>query len=82
MALNIKDPEAHALARELARLRETSLTEAVKSALREAVQRSRCRARPRLARLDGTSRHCASLPVPDDRSADEILGYEPGGMPS
>lgn len=82
MALNIKDPEAHALAQELARLRGTSMTEAVKSALRDAVQRSHGRARPRLARLNAISRHCANLPVLDDRSEDEILGYGPGGMPS
>jgi len=82
MTLTIADQEALALARELARLRRTSMTEAVTSALREAVQRSRGRARPRRARLDEISRHCASLPVLDDRSEEEILGYGPGGMSS
>ena len=82
MTLTIADQEALALARELARLRRTSMTEAVTSALREAVQRSRGRARPRRARLDEISRHFASLSVLDDRSEEEILGYGPGGMSS
>lgn len=82
MTLTIADQESLALARELARLRRTSMSEAVTSALREAVQRSRGPARPRRARLDEISRHCASLPVLDDRSEEEILGYGPGGMSS
>lgn len=39
--LNIKDPEVYALASELARRLDTSMTQAVRSALLEAVQRER-----------------------------------------
>jgi len=39
--LNIKDPEVRELAAELARRRGTSMTEAVRNALLEAVQRER-----------------------------------------
>lgn len=38
MSLNIKNPETHALAAELARRLETSLTEAVTIALREKLE--------------------------------------------
>jgi antitoxin VapB len=39
MAMNIKSPEAHRLATELARLLDISITEAVTRALREALDR-------------------------------------------
>lgn len=41
MAMNIKSPEAHKLATELARLLGVSMTEAVTRALREAMERHR-----------------------------------------
>jgi antitoxin VapB len=31
--------------------------------------------------LDEIARHTASLPVLDDRDADEIVGYDGAGMP-
>jgi len=34
-----------------------------------------------LDRLDAISRHCARLPRRDDRSADEVLGYDDHGLP-
>ena len=86
MPLNIKNGEAHRLAKELAELTGASITEAVTAALKEAVARARSRgvaARDRLlAEIDEISRHCASLPVLDSRSAEEILGYDEKGMPS
>src|SRR5580704_15519751 len=42
-ALNIKDPEVHELAMELARRTRSSLTEAVKHSLRESIARQRAR---------------------------------------
>jgi antitoxin VapB len=41
MSLNIKDQEAHELVRELAALRGTSLTSAVKLAVRNEIERER-----------------------------------------
>jgi antitoxin VapB len=82
--LNIKDPEAQALARELAAATGETITRAVHMAVRERLQKVRVRksARQRLAdRLDQIARHCAALPVLHDRPADEILGYDGRGLP-
>jgi hypothetical protein len=43
----------------------------------------RHRSRKRLAdELDEIACHCASLPVLDKRSNDEIIGYDENGMPT
>ena len=81
MALNIKDSEAHELARELAEARGTSLTEAVRAALKEALERTRTPADVTVDTLDELSAHCASLPVRDTRTAEDILGYDEAGLP-
>lgn len=41
MSLNIKNPETHRMAKELASLRSTSVAQAVAEALREAINRDR-----------------------------------------
>ena len=85
MALNIKDTETHRLARELADLMQTSISKAVKEALRSALERKRhMKARDReilVADLDAISLHCAALPVLDTRPPDEIVGYDDRGVP-
>ena len=43
MSLNIKDEEAHRMARQLARLTRESMTTAVREALRERLERVRCK---------------------------------------
>ena len=43
MTLNIKDPEVHALATELAQLRQVSVTKAVLDALRHELEREKAR---------------------------------------
>jgi antitoxin VapB len=84
MALNIKHPEADRLARELARRRGESITDAVLSAIREQLKRERAKTRaPGLAdELMAIGRRFTSLPVLDKRSEDEILGYDKDGLPS
>jgi antitoxin VapB len=84
MALSIKDPEADRLARELAARTGETLTEAVVVALRErlARQTGRDRAIPLRDDLAAIRRRCASLPVLDQRSAEEILGYDERGLPA
>ncbi|MGQ4599309.1 type II toxin-antitoxin system VapB family antitoxin [Nocardia sp. R6R-6] len=84
MALSIKHPEADRLARELAARTGETMTEAVVIALRERLARETGRARPVPLRAELTAiRHrCAALPVLDDRSAEEILGYDHRGLPS
>ena len=85
MPLNIKDERAHEAARELARARGTSITQAVKAAIMEALERERSgqrRDRTGLAAvLDEIAIHCAEQPLIDSRSPDEILGYGKDGMP-
>jgi antitoxin VapB len=83
MALNIRNPEAEKLAAALAKLTGETKTEAVTKALRDRLARIRReRSRRRLAdELDAITRHCASLPVVDRRSAEEIIGYDDRGVP-
>jgi len=80
--LNIKNPEAHDLARELADLTGSSVTRAVTDALRDAVGRARHAHGVRsVDELDAIGLHCASLPVLDKRQAEEIMGYDDTGLP-
>jgi antitoxin VapB len=84
MALSIKDPEADRLARELAARTGETLTEAVVVALRErlARQAGRTGVTPLRDELAAIRRRCAALPASDDRSAEEIVGYDERGLPS
>jgi antitoxin VapB len=81
--LALKNPETELLARELARRRGTSITEAVTSALRAELERERRRLRPRPVadRLLDIGRRFAALPTLDGRRAEEILGYDEVGLP-
>ncbi len=65
MGISIRDPKVGALARELARLRKTNMTEAIAHALREELKRERDK-RPLEERLE--------------KLADETLAMaKPGG---
>lgn len=83
MALSLKDPEADRLAREVAERTGETLTGAIVVALRERLARLRARPRRRPLRDDlrEIGRRCAALPTLDERSADEILGYDDRGLP-
>jgi len=83
VALSIKNPEADRLVRELAAQTGESITEAVITALRERLVRERGRARvARLAdELRQIGERCTALPVLDERSPDEVLGYDDRGLP-
>ncbi len=84
MALNIKNEEAYRLARELADATGESLTDAVKSALRDrlAVVRRGHGSEAQLAEIARIQAFVAALPDLDTRSSDEILGYDEFGLPS
>jgi antitoxin VapB len=84
MALNIRNAETEKLATAVAAMTGETKTEAVTKALKERLEKlKRRRSRRRLAdELDEIARHCASLPVLDKRSDDEIIGYDERGMPS
>jgi len=84
MALNIKNPEAEKLARELARRSKQGITQAVIEALREKLERER--RKPRKESYDEFKRgideivqRVKQLPVLDDRTPDEIIGYNEHG---
>lgn len=83
MALNIRNSEAERLASELAKQTGETKTEAVTRALRDRLARVRReRSQRRLAdELEEIARHCASLPVLDPRTTEEILGYDSQGLP-
>jgi antitoxin VapB len=84
MALNIKDPEADRLARQLAKATGETLTEAVVNSLRERLARSQGRRpAPRTAKalLREARLRLSRLPVRDSRTPDEILGYDDRGLP-
>lgn len=83
MALNIKNDDAHRMARELAESRGTNLTEAVTSALRALLEATVEASEPDvlLAEVAEIQRFVADLPDCDTRSPDEILGYDDAGLP-
>jgi antitoxin VapB len=83
MALSIKKEEADRLARELARTTGESMTDAVVIALQERLERVRRQSATGVAeRLRRLATEARSLPVLDDRPADEILGYDDHGLPT
>ena len=82
MSLNIKSPEAHELAAELARLTGESLTRAVIEALRERLERKQ-RQRDRgkiVAEALTIARRVARYPRHDRRPHGEFL-YDERGLP-
>ena len=84
MALNIKNPETEKLARELARRRGQGITEAVTEVLRREVERERKKPRrddkEKFHRdIEEIVQRFNKLPILDDRSDDEILGYNEHG---
>ncbi|HET8931200.1 MAG TPA: type II toxin-antitoxin system VapB family antitoxin [Acidimicrobiales bacterium] len=84
MALNIKSPDADRLAREVASLTNESLTQAVIKSLEERLARVRSKAGTMTTaqRLRRLADEYAGYPVADDRSAEELLGYDENGLPT
>lgn len=83
MALSIKDPETEQLARHLAQATGETITQATKRALEERLRRVGGQSR-RAALLEDMAairqRWCA-MPIVDDRTPDDILGYDAHGLP-
>ena len=83
MALSIKNPEADRMARELAAATGETITEAVLGAIRARLVRetgwSAEGARAEIARIQ---ERLATSPVLDDRTPDEIIGYDEHGLPT
>jgi len=83
MALSIKNQEAERLARLVAEQTGESLTGAIAQALRERWERLQRKPKePVLVEhLLEIANRVAALPVLDNRSDDEILGYDENGLP-
>lgn len=82
MSLTIDHPEADRLARELAAATGESVTDTVLKALDERLRRTRGAAgRDDLAdEIMAICRRCAALPTLDNRSPEEIIGYDEQGL--
>lgn len=84
MALSIKDRETERLARKLAQRTGETITIATRRALEERLRRTGIDARRAalLEDLEAIRKRMSALPVLDDRTADEIIGYDENGLPS
>jgi antitoxin VapB len=82
MALSIKSDEADRLARELAAKTGETLTEAVEVALRERLDREQARHAASMSkRLKRLAADVAALRIADNRTPEEIIGYDDAGLP-
>lgn len=80
MVLSIKSAEADQLARELAEMTGESITEAVVASLKTRLDLERRRQRNRA--LDDIIERFHELTVLDERSPEDIIGYDEHGLPS
>jgi antitoxin VapB len=83
MALTINHPEANILIQELISYTGETLTQAVLNALRERIQTEKEKRKAAISlkneRLQ-IGKECAALPVLDNRTPEEILGYNNNGV--
>ncbi len=83
MALSIRNQKAEKLARELASESGETITQAITHALEEKLERLRGRstATDPVEEILEISDRCSAIPDQDQRSVDEILSYDPVGVP-
>jgi len=84
MAINIKDSETDRLAREVAKRAGETITDAIRKALQERLQRlaGRYAAPTKRDKLYEILHRVDTLPRLDSRAEDEILGYDESGIPN
>jgi antitoxin VapB len=84
MALHINNERTDRLARQLARRTGESITDAVTSALEARLKTTLRNRTPeeRYASAMNILKQIDALPVLDNRSADEVLGYDKHGLPT
>jgi antitoxin VapB len=83
MALSIKDPETERLAKRLAQLTGENITTATKRALEERLRRvggQSCKT-VLLEEMAEIRRRWSEMPVVDDRTPEQVLGYDEHGLP-
>jgi antitoxin VapB len=83
MALSIKDPETEQLARDLAKLTGEDITTANKRAIEERLRRvgGHSRKATLMEDLAEIRQRWAAMPILDDRTPEDILGYDEQGLP-
>jgi antitoxin VapB len=81
--LSIKNDATERLARQVADETGESITEAIQKSLEERWQRLKARRRARVLsrQIEDILQRVDAMPTQDDRSADEILGYDEHGLP-
>jgi len=85
MALSIKSREVEQKVRKLAAITGHSITTVVSLAVDEQLKREERKRQNKdalLAEIRAIAAHYKSLPVLDNRTEDEILGYDENGIPS
>ena len=86
MALSIRDPETDRLAREVSRRTGETMTQAIRIALAERLDRldrsREAEIERRRRAIDAIVAQAHKLPILDDRTEDEILGYDENGLPT
>jgi antitoxin VapB len=81
MALSIKSDRADQLARELAALTGETITDTIINSLERRLHEERLRRR-RHRSIDDILAIAHALPVLDNRTADEIIGFDENGLPT
>lgn len=83
MALNIKDPKTDHLAREVAERAGETITDAIRVALEERLQRlkGRSKASTQREKLMEILKRVDELPRNQALTDEEILGYDNNGIP-
>ncbi len=85
MAFHIRNEQAESLLRELRELTGESLTETVRKALAERLERERARRRADAedpeAVMEAVWARLKLVPDRETRTDEEILGYGPDGLP-
>ena len=83
MGMSIRNSEVEKLARSLSRMTGENMTETILESLKERHQRLRVAnvSQRLLDDLSAIAKRTAALPKLDDRSAEEIIGYDERGLP-
>jgi len=81
--LSIKNHATERLARQVADETGESITEAIQKSLEERWQRLKARRRARVLsrQVEDILQRVDAMPTQDNRSPDEILGYDEHGLP-
>jgi len=84
MALSIKNSEVDRLARELSEITGETITEAIAQALKERLERETGKPKGKQLReeIERIQNRVDRLSRLDDRSNEEILGYDKHGLPT